>query len=247
MRWRWTAGMAGLVCGTGMLLGAPRWWQLGVALAVTVLVVRMVVSAVTQRRLVSTLRRVSMPGSVAGVEVRLVPATGVVAVAGLWRPAIFCDPSMLAPLTKAERRAVVLHELGHLRRRDPARLLLLAALSPLVDRTRTGAGWLQRWRASLEIAADRHALAVGADRTALASALLRIGAPAQPAGAATFGPRAVDLRLAALLGDQPVPRRWPRWLLGVGLAVVGVCMMMVAADANGLADGVACVVGWCHP
>lgn len=248
MSWRSMAAVAGVGCGVCVLMGAPRSWQLGLTFVTAIVAVRLVVSAVAPLRLASTLRRVSEGGSVAGVAVRLVPATDVLAVAGLWRPAIFCDPSTLAPLTDAEQRAVLLHELGHLRRRDPARLLLLSVLSPAVGRTRFGAAWLQGRRASLEIAADRHALAAGAERAALASALLRVGASVQPAGAATFGPRALDLRLAALLDGRPVAHRRAGWLLGVAtVVVVGLCTAVLAANVPGLADAVACVVGACVP
>lgn len=95
----------------------------------------------------------------------------------------------------------------------------MTAIAPVLSRFERGRARLQRHAASREIAADRYALAHGADRRAIASALLKVP-PSGAAHACAFAP-AVELRLRALLGDEvglPRPRSW--WAITIG-AVLG--------------------------
>lgn len=241
------AAVAGAACAVCLVVAAPLPWRIGVASMVTWLLARGIRMAVTHARVASMLDRSSAPGTVGDVSVHLAPGSEVVAVAGLWRPAIFCDPSTLEQLSQRERRAVVLHESGHVRRRDPVRLLVLSVVSPLLSWSPRGCGWLESCKARVEIAADRHALSVGADRAALASALLRLGGAPQPAQVAGFR-NAVDLRLEALLGDRPRPGRpGPTAVWAAGLVVIGTCVSMLLAEGHTLTGGLACVLGWCWP
>ncbi|MGH2489434.1 MAG: hypothetical protein ACRDFR_07440, partial [Candidatus Limnocylindria bacterium] len=91
-----------------------------------------------------------------------------------------------------------------------------------------GRAWLTRQMAALEIAADRHALAQGASRGALARALLRLQ-PLENAGGVGIGfATAADLRLQALLGETlEAPTGFPVWLVGA-LAAAVVCLTLVA-------------------
>lgn len=239
--------VAGVACAVCLVVGAPLPWRIGVASLVAGLLARGARVAVAHERVASMLGRLSVPGTVGNVSVRLAPGSEVLAVAGLWRPEIFCDPSTLDQLSEAERRAVVLHESGHVRRRDPVRLLVLSVVSPLLSWSPRGCGWVESWKARVEIAADRHALSAGAERAALASALLRLGGMTQPAQVVGFR-TAADLRLEALLGDGP--RRWRharRAALAVGIMVVGICATMLLAEAHIVRDGLACLIGWCWP
>lgn len=149
------------------------------------------------------------------------------AVAGLWRPLVFCDPQVPEDLAADELRAVVLHERAHQLQRDPLRLLVLAAVAPLVSPLPAGRAWLERQRAGIEIRADRFALHHGASRPGLAAALLTLGRAEHRASVAGYT-CASELRLRWLVdGEEPTlraPRR-PRELvvLAVGFLLVGLC------------------------
>lgn len=184
------------------------------------------VAARRHARLARDLQAFTRPAEVAGVAVRVGLLPTAAMVAGLWRPQIYCDADTLALLTGEERRALVLHEDGHRRGRDPLRLVALDALAVVLERL--GAGrWLQARKARREIAADRYALARGAERPAIASALLKLQPGEQ---ATTVGFRsAAELRLRALLGE-PVPAggswEWSKVAVGVLLGAA-VCAVLV--------------------
>lgn len=180
--------------------------------------------ALRHRRLTRGLLAVTRPAELHGIGVRLGPVQDAAFVAGLAKPRIFCDDRLATTLSDEELQAVTLHEQAHQRARDPLRMALLAVVAPVARRFPSGPGWLERQAANREIAADRAALTRGASRTAIASALLKVGR-LHPAGATGFAP-AVDLRIRALLdGEQPAPRRWGSTLAGLGLAV-SACLLM---------------------
>ena len=243
-RGRVAVGAAGVACAGCLVVGAPVLWQAGATLVGVALLLRLVWSCVGHARVVSTMRRLSVPGCVDGVAVRWLPSTGVVAVAGLVRPAVFCDPEVLSRLTVVEQRAVVLHEVAHRRRRDPLHLVVLDSLAPLAVRVPPGRAWLRRRHAALEIRADQRAMGEGVPAEALASALLKVGSVSRRSSMAAFD-GALDLRLAALLGDATPPVRRLGWL-AVGAGVAAACTVMLTMDGHGLVDGVACVAGWCR-
>lgn len=207
--------------GIGTVLSAVVFAIAGVAVGLF-LRVATVHSWLTRR-----LRHRSVEGQVAGTAIRRGPLGGSVFVAGLARPAIFCDDRLLDELTAEELRAVALHERAHQIARDPLRTAAVAAIAPLLGRCRRGEDWLERRAAHREIAADRYALAHGADRRAIAAALMKIP-PATAAHAASFAP-AVELRLRALLGEDvgTAGRPWSG-VLALGVAVGGTaCLAFV--------------------
>lgn len=193
---------------------------------VSVVVVGVVVRALKHHRVARHLHQSSMPGRLAGFPVRMGDLGDAAFVAGVARPSIFCDRRLLARLTPRELGAVMLHERAHQRANDPARLLLVELVSPLLRQSEWGRQSLAWMLARREIAADRYALAHGASRRDLASALLRLPPLAQ-AHVAGFTP-AVDIRLHALLGRQPqhtvsaFARRGVPMLTG-GLAGAAIC------------------------
>lgn len=204
MRDRWgSVGFAvglGAFCALGFVLGH----QLpGVGTAVTIgaalLVLLLTVAALRHVALVRDLRRCSVPAELSGTPVRVGRLGDAAFVAGLTRPAIYCDERLPQELTSGELRAVLLHEQAHQRAFDPARLLVLGLLAPMARPFAVGRQWLASALARREVAADRYALANGARRTELASALLKLP-PLARAHVAGFTP-AIDLRLQALLGD----------------------------------------------
>ena len=155
--------------------------------------------AVRHRRLVRGLRRTSVATEVAGTAVRSGDLGGSVFVAGLGRPTIFCDRGLPERLTPPQLRAVLLHERAHQRSRDPARMLLVELIAPLLRRVAVGRQWLAATLARREIAADRYAMTHGASAADLAGALLALPQLTRP-HVAGFTP-AIDLRLRALVGD----------------------------------------------
>jgi hypothetical protein len=155
------------------------------------------------RRLVRGLWSASSPTLLAGMSVRTGDISDAAFVAGLGRPTIFCDRHLPEHLSASQLEAVLLHERAHQRAWDPARLLLVEIAAPALGLAPVGRAWLAWLLAQREIAADRYAMAHGATRADLAGALLQVPPLAQ-AHVAGFA-SAVDLRLRALLGDQPQP------------------------------------------
>ena len=230
-------GSAAVMCATAALLASSgplvaAMAALGAALAAAAFVVTTAFAAAAWRhgRLARVLRACSEPVELCGTAVRLGNVAGAAFVAGLRHPEIYLDRALSATLSAAELRGVALHERAHQLARDPLRLALLGAAAPVVRAMPGGSSFLERLAAQREIAADRYALAHGASRSALASALLRVGPALQTAPGFTS---AVDLRVRALLGhDQPVPAaRW-RWLAAasaLGLAACASVMPLVHA------------------
>ncbi len=94
------------------------------------------------------------------------------ATRGLIRPRVEIDHALVARLDDDELRAVLLHEVAHLRDRDPARLVLSAValgLNPFGAWLRP---FLHQWRFARELQCDRSAVRDGADPLALAGALV---------------------------------------------------------------------------
>ena len=175
--------------------------SVGPALSAAVVSVAVVVAtaAVRHGRLVRRLRARSEPAEFAGTPVLTGPIGDAAFVAGLSRPAIFCDQNLPEQLTPRQLDAVLLHEQAHQRARDPARLLLVGLVAPVLRVTPVGRQWLATQLARREIAADRYAMARGARASDLAGALLTLPRLART-HVAGFTP-AVDLRLQVLLGD----------------------------------------------
>lgn len=172
------------------------------------------------------LRAESAPGEVAGVSVRWLDAQAPF-VAGIVRPTIYWPRRFNYALLPGERRAVVLHEEHHRCHGAPRRLLLLGLVGTLAP-----AHSLRRYvdllRAELEIEADAGALAAGATRASLASALLRL-APASAIHGAGFT-TAVDVRVRSLLGDRAAPPRasqvWIWFGQAVAIASAAACFVL---------------------
>ena len=179
----------------------------GFALTIaTVVAGRLVVA---QRR-VEHRRRQATPTLLDGVTV-YVEERGGACTAGPLRPIVLVGATTLALLTPAERRAVLLHEEAHRRRRDP----LWAALWSLVPSVTGRARHLAR----REIRADATALASGAAPSALAAALLKLPASAAPDVGFTSPSEA---RVRALLDPDAQPERWSgvAGLVGATLGLV---------------------------
>lgn len=186
------------------------------------------------RRWVRRLTQRSASRCVAGTVVRMGEVQQGAVVAGLLRPRIYCDASLVSELAPDELRAVLLHERAHQRALDPLRLTLLSLLTPVLRRSDRGRSLMERLRAEREILADRYAIEHGAPRSAIASALLKMHVPdSSPANIAAFT-NATELRLRALVDDE-VPTRptvTGLWLLaGVVLGAL-LCASSLEVDPD---------------
>lgn len=151
------------------------------------------------------------------VRMRLHPALGSPAVTGLFRPTVYLPPDAAA-WNDDTLRMVLLHELGHLARRDlwtalTARLACLVHwFNPLV--------WILRKHllAQCEYACDARVIASGANRDTYAHALCDVAAQARtPRGLLAMAGRAPLRRRVERLIHQP--RRTGPVLVGTALVV----------------------------
>ena len=134
-------------------------------------IARAVLMLAASRRLTRTWRQGSAPlddGRWGMRALRIDTGTPIVAVAGLLRPRLFIDRSVLDLCTASELDAVAAHERAHVRRGDNVRRLLVGA----------GAGphsaAAAAWRASAEHLADRSAAASPGAALDLAAALVKL-------------------------------------------------------------------------
>lgn len=127
-------------------------------------------------------------------------------VRGLVRPHVEISLEYLGRIDDEMAHAVLLHEVEHARCRDPLRTLLAEVamrFNPLAFLLRAE---FARWKLAREVACDRHAVRLGADRAALAEALV-VGArhdrpcPAFPALRSTERD-ALELRVRLLLDES---------------------------------------------
>ena len=167
-----------------------------------------------------------VPQRLDGVEVRVVESDRAGAyTVGILRPVIVVDGPLWAHLDDSLRRAVVHHEAGHVRRRDPMTLAALRLAAALVPGPWAGR-LVERWRADAESACDEHAALQVGDRTLVAEALLsveRLRGQATARFAMGMGSCALRQRVEALL--EP-PRR-PQ--LANDLVVVALLALAVLA------------------
>lgn len=113
-------------------------------------------------------------------QVRIVSGSLSPIITGIAQPRIFIGRDLLAALSRDELDAVLLHELGHLKRRDlwvkPALDLTAALLAwtPITGRL------IRRWHDEAERACDLFAVRHGASPKALAQALVKAHQHATP-------------------------------------------------------------------
>ena len=157
----------------------------------------------------------------------------------IW-PRICVSTGLVDLLDDAELDAVLHHEGWHVARRDPLRLLLVQtvgaafAIVPEIRRL------VRLYVLAMEVAADRHVVAVMGHPRSLASALAKTAAPpvAPPAFEGLAGARA-----AALAGSFPMG---PRWRGRVAAAVLLVeLLVLIPLLTNG--SIVALAGFWIHP
>jgi Zn-dependent protease with chaperone function len=225
------AAAVGLCMVVAPVAGHPAGWLLPAGLAVVVGVAvfsaKIGWHAYRHHRLSQRLRAISRPGVIAEIEIRELAGSPGAFVAGLWRPNIFCSPQLSSDLRPDELRAVLLHERYHQLDWAPAKLVALEALAPALGVARSGRAWLAQRIAALEIAADRHAVEQGSSRGALARALMKL-VPMQAGGVGIGFATATDLRLQALIDEQPAQQGDLDlgWVLAPALIAV-LCVLLV--------------------
>lgn len=127
-------------------------------------------------------------------------------VRGLVRPRIELSAAFLSHIDDDMLRAVLLHEIEHVVCCDPLRGFLAEVamrLNPLGFLLRAE---FARWRLAREVACDRHAITLGADRAALAEALVSgarfPGGMSVAPGVHSSERDALELRVRLLLEDS---------------------------------------------
>jgi beta-lactamase regulating signal transducer with metallopeptidase domain len=160
-------------------------------------------------------------------------ATGP-AVVGIFRPVVVLPATLASPESGVDLRHALLHELAHIRRRDPLRALVCQSIQilywyhPLV--------WAARVRLSTlrEIACDARVIRATGAREEYRHTLLRLARPlaaARPAGTLGLFGRGSELLERLSILERPLPRRSPfRGLAAV--ALVAACIVgTLAIDA----------------
>lgn len=166
------------------------------------------------------------------VPVRVLPCDSAEAfTAGLFRPRIYLGAGVIGRLDARELEAVALHELAHVRRRDPLRCWLVQTIA-------TSLWWPgmrplpARHRAVREAEADRFAIERMGDDAPLLRALLRVDAVPAAAGLSPLtSERRQELRLLRRAREERAGFPALTLLSGVGLFV----LLMVTATL-GLSD-----------
>jgi beta-lactamase regulating signal transducer with metallopeptidase domain len=184
------------------------------------------VTPVTQSLLEGLIRRMGIR-----VTVRLLEstATAVPILVGWFKPVLLMPASVLSGLPPEQLKAILAHELAHVRRHD----FLVNVLQTIVETClfyHPAVWWMsQQIRIEREYCADEEAAAMCADRDAYARALVSLAdsvmsAPG-PALAATGGSltRRIHRILGLTTGSERLMRR-PSWLASIvlGLTVIGV-------------------------
>lgn len=122
---------------------------------------------------------------------------------GWLRPTLVVDRRLWDALSADERSAVLAHERGHLRRRDPALRMVLRALLVIAPRS-AAAQAARTWLDHAELRADAEAARLLADPTLVARALVRcarLGAQSPEMAVAWTGGR-LDRRVHALVASR---------------------------------------------
>ncbi len=170
-------------------------------------------------------------GHVDGVEILESPAGTMPMTAGIWKPAVFL-PADSSAWPDSRRRAVLAHELAHVRRSDAATQLLARAAVALY--WWNPMAWLA-WRESLkerERAADDMVLAAGLSATDYAAHLLDIARSLSASSAmavAMARKSQLEGRLMAILDSNASRKSAGRWSAVAAAACAIAVMAPLAA------------------
>ena len=185
---------------------------------------------------VAELRRLARRGRLAAVPALVVADVASPQVVGLRRAVLIAPRGFGARLPAAERKAVLLHELAHVRRRDFGwNLVQRVALALLWFHP---AAWVLHARLAREreLCCDALAVRHGASPTALARALVRLAEGAARPGLAMAIARRSELgaRVHRLLGVESAPASGGMRAAAVAASVL--CLVAFGAGRLGARD-----------
>ncbi|MFQ5882990.1 MAG: M56 family metallopeptidase [Candidatus Methylomirabilales bacterium] len=163
---------------------------------------------------------------------------------GLVRPQVLLSEGMISTLSEEELGAVLCHEVGHVRHRDPFRLALVRFLADAVWFLPVARPLAGNFADAVEEKADDWAVASTRQPVELASALVKTAKAAvgQPIPAATSlaGNLSVEDRVERLLGEERRCRSGTttlRWVAS-GAMSLGLLVLLVLPVAGPEARGV---------
>lgn len=143
--------------------------------------------------------------------------------AGLLQPRVYLSSAAVDAVEDGELAAVIEHESHHCARRDPLRILIVQVLSDSLFFLPAMRHLRGRYCMLAELAADEAAIAAGAERRALAAALITFAATPSP-GVVGIAPERVD----HLLGERA------RWELPTSL-IAGTLVTLLGLLAGAMA------------
>lgn len=174
-------------------------------------------------------------GVLSNVRIMLGSPINPAFTAGLIRPAIYLSEVVPQRLSEREIEAVLLHEIHHLRHRDPLRTVVASLIADIFFWIPLARNAVAALVARLEFAADDAARRIG--DTVVAAAILKLAdaSVAPPATASFSGGNLVERRVERLLGGddaecEPWPGRRPVMLSACAIALVW--MIGVASSAT---------------
>lgn len=143
-------------------------------------------------------------------------------VQGLFRPSIIVSTAILNRLSDDELEAAMLHEISHLKTKDPLKRLVVEFVAdwlffiPMIRRLSVHLGYLQ------ELLADSYASRVSGKPVTLASAIVKIASTEKLGLASSLGQVHLTKRVKRLLGERHRTTR------RVGILSVAVSLMFIA-------------------
>lgn len=163
----------------------------------------------------------------------------IVAVVGVLRPRLVIARTVIEHCSPDQLRAILAHERSHLRRRDNARLTLLATMPDVLAWLPGSTRLAEAWQTAAEDAADDEADSVGpTGRLLLAEALIRVARLAPPGlvevpVSALYRGENLDRRIRRLLAPavRPAARRAWTWQRVLLLGGVVCCSALLALHA----------------
>lgn len=217
-------------CGRLLPELSPGGWLILAVLAVGAVAVArglhsLLIDIQVSRRYVASLR-LGRTVSVDGVSLLVIEQASPLAFcAGFLHPRIYLSRGTIEQLEIAERQAVLAHELHHLRRRDPLRILVARSLAAALFFLPVLRCSSERYAALGELAADEAAVRKTGDRGPLAAALLKFNDHAAHPLAAGIAAERVDH-----LAGEPNAGTWrlPMSSIRVSLGMLGGFLVLVA-------------------
>lgn len=206
-------------------------------------------AAVIELQNAAKIARVAMPPRVAAAatmaqvydRIDVVVAPRLFAFAYGWiRPRVCLSNALIDALDDHELEAVLLHEGWHVFRRDPFRLWLAEMMGVAFTAVPEVRRLVRLYELAIEVAADRHVVAVMGHSRWLASALVKTLAP--PVATPSFEGRG-EARISALAGKLPAAPR------GRGRIAVAALILEFLAFVPLLTSGsIVSLTGfWIHP